>query len=244
MLLSRQYKERIIDNAVEKIRLISRVDALKRVQRNKSSSKLTFVVKFDPRMPKVNRILHQNFNVMMRDPEMKDVFKSGAQVAYKRHKNLRDILCSSSLHPLNVRPVRQQFGFKKCTDCVACKFGVNKSYFHSNASGEKFTINQRITCESRNVVYIIFCKKCNCQYVGKTINALKERINAHRYSIGTSSTPVACHFEQRGHSINDLGYFGIEIVQGDIHDLGAVEKMWIRILDVIRFGMNKYRTNK
>ena len=244
MLISRDYPTRVIDNAIERIMQITREESLQRVERRNDSGKVTFVIKFDPRLPKVSEILHKNFNVMKRDPEMRDVFEQGTQVAYKRHKNLRDTLCRATIYPISSKPSREQKGFKRCLECIACKYGESTKHFYATANGKKHHVVNRIQCSDRNVVYCIQCRKCNFQYVGKTINELKDRINKHRYSIGTSETPVARHFEQRGHSIEDLKFFGIEKVFGDIFLLGARELYWILELDVIRHGMNQNRTRK
>ena len=227
-----------------RIRNVSREDSLRRVEKKGSTGKMTFVLKFDPRLPKVSEILHKNFKVMNRDPELREVFQNGTQVAYKRHRNFRDILVRSSLYPLQLRPIRVQPGFFKCNKCVACKSGVNKKEFYSSADGTKYKINRTITCNDCNVIYVIQCRRCIAQYVGKTINQLKDRINAHRNSIGTSSTPVALHFEQWGHSPEDFSFFAIEKVIGDIFVVGRRETLWIQRLDVIRHGINKNRTRK
>ena len=49
--------------------------------------------------------------------------------------------------------------------------------------------------------------KCGVQYVGETENHLHIRINSHRSDIHTKKTekPVAAHFCQPDHSVDDLG---------------------------------------
>ena len=37
-----------------------------------------------------------------------------------------------------------------------------------------------MNCETKNVVYLISCKRCGIQYVGKTSQTLRSRINNHR----------------------------------------------------------------
>ncbi len=39
---------------------------------------------------------------------------------------------------------------------------------------------------NQNVIYCIQCKKCNMQYVGKTITSFKKRATAHRLSVNNA----------------------------------------------------------
>ena len=64
---------------------------------------------------------------------------------------------------------------------------------------------------------MISCKKCRVQYVGETENALHVRMNGHRSNIHTKKTnkPVAAHFCQSDHSVEDLEVRGIEKIHED-----------------------------
>ena len=70
----------------------------------------------------------------------------------------------------------------------------------------------RLTCKTRNLVYLISCKRCGLQYVGETENALHIRMNGHRSDIRTKKTekPVAAHFCQPDHSVKDLEVRGLK----------------------------------
>ena len=65
------------------------------------------------------------------------------------------------------------------------------------------------------MVYMISCNKCNMQYVGETENALHIRMNGHRSDITTKKLdkPVAAHFNQPDHSLEDLRVMGIEKIE-------------------------------
>ena len=40
-----------------------------------------------------------------------------------------------------------------------------------------------ITCDTKNLIYIIQCNRCNLQYIGETKRRLKDRFNEHRRTI-------------------------------------------------------------
>ena len=60
--------------------------------------------------------------------------------------------------------------------------------------------------------YLIQFSKCGLQYIGETENRLHIKMNGHRSDINTRKTekPVAAHFNQPDHSLDDLQVMGIE----------------------------------
>ena len=78
-------------------------------------------------------------------------------------------------------------------------------------------INDNLNCKSKNLIYLIECKKCTKQYIGETKRQLHERFGEHRRSIQnhhqlTKPTPVSAHFNQPGHSINHLLLTPLELI--------------------------------
>ena len=62
-------------------------------------------------------------------------------------------------------------------------------------------------CDSSNIVYLLMCNKCNYgNYVGETSTKFRLRMNNHKKSIRDNhkGLPIAVHFNQADHSINDL----------------------------------------
>ena len=77
--------------------------------------------------------------------------------------------------------------------------------------------NLNLNCKSKNLIYLIECKKCTKQYIGETKRQLHERFGEHRRSIQnhhqlTKPTPVSAHFNQPGHSINHLLLTPLELI--------------------------------
>ncbi|MEE4247463.1 MAG: hypothetical protein V2I33_18800, partial [Kangiellaceae bacterium] len=95
------------------------------------------------------------------------------------------------------------FGFQICISenqhlCSLCsEFGS----FGQICPGSPYTkltyrISQKVTCQSRDAVYAILCRSCNCRcvYVGETGRAISTRIGEHLSDIrGSEDTPVARH---------------------------------------------------
>ncbi|XP_071807548.1 uncharacterized protein [Asterias amurensis] len=102
-------------------------------------------------------------------------------------------------------------GMFKCKqdNCIFCEKHVikNSTSFTCTKTGTKYDILSRITCTTKNVIYLITCKKCNIQYVGKTKQLFKGRMSGHRSTVNT--TAIAAHFSSE-HSIEDMVVQGIE----------------------------------
>ena len=68
-----------------------------------------------------------------------------------------------------------------------------------------YPIIEKLTCNSRNIIYIIECTKCNEYYLGETSQTLKQRLTAHLSDIRNElDKPVAEHFNDI--SFSEWGY--------------------------------------
>ena len=115
-------------------------------------------------------------------PRLKRCFKKPSIVAYRRSKNLRDLLIRAKLPPKKT-PKRVLKGFKNCGElCPTCPFtppGTTKLHT-CNVTGDKFNINSPMNCKTSGVVYKITCKRClRFVYIGKTGKLVKQRFYQH-----------------------------------------------------------------
>ena len=98
-------------------------------------------------------------------------FKETTVVAYRRSPNLCDLSVRVKLNnPANTTQPNQP-GTSHCNSkhgyltCPHIEDG-RTSYTFSN-TGEMWEIKQQMTCKSKNLTYIIECKRCRKQYVGE-----------------------------------------------------------------------------
>ena len=156
---------------------------------------LPFVHTYNPRNGNINSIIHQLNNVLREDEQTKSIYESCRFINSKRQsKNLKRILCSSQFEDPN-------YSVTKCMDqrCGTCNYITEGSTY--NFSGRNFRINTNMSCDTRDVIYVITCPWCNEYYIGETSNTLRSRVRVHRQQINTPEyrqIQLSAHLETSG----------------------------------------------
>ena len=131
---------------------------------------------------------------------------------------------------------------KMCFTCIHSKETIESIHMH--ATNEMFIINQRLSCESHSVIYIIDCLKCNVQYLGSSVDKMKLRANKWRSDIlqmveNEKTEKVVSHFNATPHNISrDLRIIAVEKVLGPKDALEIKETMYIEKFDMVKNGLN------
>ena len=162
---------------------------------------------------KIGRQLGQKYREILDKSNLFDNTKF--ILAYKNHKNLGKFLINSVIKIADKTEIQKYF-CKKCNNkkCKACNHITGGSTFSSFNSNKTFNLKQNIACKSKNLIYLITCRKCKKQYVGQTSRTLAERINNHLSCIRKhKSTPISLHFNMPDHSLNDFNIQGIELIE-------------------------------
>ena len=130
----------------------------------------------------------------------------------KGGKNIKEWVCSANINTIDYSNV-VHYGCYSCgRNCIDCKYLKDKGeYYYSHVTKRRYKIRQNVNCQSRNVIYLVTCKKCKKQGVGKTIN-FKSRMANYRSCI--KNEKVSCnidkHFiEEDNHSLED---FDVQII--------------------------------
>jgi hypothetical protein len=112
--------------------------------------------------------------------------------------------------------------FKKCLkNCLTCESLITDTHFTSSVNGSEFNCTyefdghekKEISCSSVNVVYMLMCDGCGTQYVGETVQLLKDRASQHR---GTTRPGKSGNFRLRQHFSESNGRcksFKIQVIQ-------------------------------
>ncbi|XP_066302861.1 uncharacterized protein [Branchiostoma lanceolatum] len=211
----RGYEEALLDAAIARAQERPREDTLKEKRPTTPRDRTVLVTTYSPHLPPLQTIIRKYWYILQISARTKDIFKEPALFAYRRNKNIKDILVRAQVPKENknflekfVPPGSFPCGKHRCFTCIYVKMAKN---FQSHRTGKQYTIRAHINCQSKNIIYMIRCKKCGVQYVGETKQTLANRLNGHRSSIKTKKdTPVSAHFNQPDHSMEDLEVLGIE----------------------------------
>ena len=131
-------------------------------------------------------------------------------MAFRRSPNLRDLPVTAELSPdvTHSNTALPSGSFRCGKNCATCPYifhGLTNYKFFS--TGEMRSINFHITCETKNLIYMIQCNRCHLQFIGETKRRLKDRFNEHRRTLDNANTKskpttVAEHFLSSPHKIS------------------------------------------
>ena len=94
-LLKRGYKNAEIDETFNEIQKISRKDVLKDKQKKKKRT-LVFVTKYNPGLKHLKKMLLKHWQELNKNPRCKQIFATKPIIAYKRSRNIGEIVKNRS----------------------------------------------------------------------------------------------------------------------------------------------------
>ena len=217
LLIDRDYKPSMVDAAIDQARKMDRLEALKKVSRNKNTDRVCFVLTYDSRLPAVPALVTKHWYSMIQDPYLKAVFPKPPLVSFRRQKNIRQKVIRATVPPAPSRPTRILPGMKPCGHCAQCPFIMSGKVVKASASNFQVEHTESLNCESERIIYLIECDKPACkgiQYVGKFYGMAKTRLSSHRSSINTKQLKktIGAHFNGPGHSECNLKFTILERV--------------------------------
>ena len=158
--------------------------------------------------------------ILQFNPKLKELFPRGSIIpSFRRSKNLKELLALSGFKTVNEdQTIHHNNGCLKCdrNRCDLCRnFFVESKSFLSFQTGKKYTIHSRLSCDSKNLIYLVSCKKCRLQYVGSTTTDFRIRFRNHKSAMLTKKTTceVAIHFTRIPHTLGDFPFQCIDQVQ-------------------------------
>ena len=220
-------------------------------QEKKSGAKTDrtpFVTSFNPALPKISSVVNKYTALLQSTANCKKAFPNPPVIAYRRNASLRDLLVHSTLPHENLSG-QQPAGIKKCNypSCLSCSFlWEGQTNYTLITTNEARKITHSISCQSKNLIYLIECKRCHLQYIGETKRQLSERFGEHWRSILnrqqlTTTTPVSLHFNQAGHSTNDVHLIPTELIHSKRDSVRKAREAHLinKAKTLHPFGLNK-----
>lgn len=139
-------------------------------------------------------------------------------------------------------------GKKRAIGLYNCDVMLEGDNFKSHSTGSVYKIRQSIDCRSKNVVYLVTCKRCGMQGIGSTL-CFQGRVSdyiSHILSKRDTCETVEHFIKEENHSILDFSIMGIVQLENPPKNkeklkyrLREFEGYWQVNLNTIHpFGMN------
>ena len=269
-LLDSGYNSQKIDKQFLKVAQIHRKKLLegrqskRQTRQEETDLKINFVVSHDPTFPDIRKAINRHYHILEGDEQCARLFPKGTfRVCSRRGNwNLKEWIAPTRY----VGPKRvdeENRGNWKCGSCCKsvtgrkresgiynCDVMEEATNFRSKATKEKYKIRQNINCRSKNVIYLVECKKCGKQGVGST-GEFAPRISNYITHIENKHemTCVAQHFWEQDHSVKDLSIKGIvklvnppRTKKAKTNMLEDFECYWQARLNTFKpFGLNDFK---
>lgn len=151
------------------------------------TSSLPLITTFSPSTRHLVNEVRRNFKTHM---EGTNTLQNHTIIpAYRRNRNLRDILIKAKITPLTHKTFRMGQYFK------------HKHWFRNNKTQEIFQTLAKGDIRTKNCVYLIYCSVCPLLYVGETGNTIATRFSQHKHNIlkgKNTDTILVQHFMVHG----------------------------------------------
>ena len=163
----RGYPTQLVRSAINKAFSRNRDDLLqpkKPISTQKSI--IPFITSNNPLNPPIRKILSKYTCIQETSEDLKSVLDNKIMVVNKRATNIKQMLVRADITPQDINKGSSPCG----KPCIICPFMAKTEQITSWKTKEQFRIKGRFNCKTKNVIYIISCKKCGLQYVGQSGN--------------------------------------------------------------------------
>ena len=158
----RGYPENMVTEQLARVKYRNREDLLRTNDCVSKKTVIPLVVTYHPHVNALNKIIRRNLKHLHAYQLVRSVFTPATFMSFRTACNLRIHLVRSKLYPL-----KQTTGFYKC-NTPRCQVGkhVKECYeVSSHVAKETFKINHCFECNSKCLIYLMFCKVCEKQVV-------------------------------------------------------------------------------
>ena len=146
----RGYKQKESEDIIIKVHSVERKQLLQpKPKINNGVSPI--IITYRKNLPNIKAALSNNWDILKINNDISNLFQQQPNIAFRRYKNLRQILCNHRIH--NNKIIKKKYVIGKCRPCLSrrdslcCKLMVNTSIFierpeHNTISNTNWTASQ------------------------------------------------------------------------------------------------------
>ena len=223
------YKKDGVLSEMQKSLLLTQEESLRTRERH-TTTRIPLVTTYNPHTSYIAEMANRNWHFLQSKERLARIFKEQPLIAYRRPKSLRDVLVSTKLRGKTTNDQTTTLG--SCGPCnkpkCSCCGLINRTatFTGTRQDGKVFDIFHTVDCQSTFVIYIIECRICRLQHVGKSETAFNLRLNNHRNHTkrGVSSCELTEHFLHNSRSHNFDNDVTITIIEQIKRSDKAIER--------------------
>ena len=235
--VQQKYPKHIVEKQRKKVLNIPRKDILHKETSKEKNERMVFPIMYHPTNMSICKTIKRNYAMLENDEEVSHIFSDGKpMIAFRRDRNLRDILVHSRLQTQNISVGTAKCGRPRCLTCDH----ISPDVLVVGPKGS-FKAKQSFSCTSTGLVYAIECQRCGYLYVGETGRRLADRFREHRRNVvnKNSENEVALHFNMEGHEgVKDMKVMGLKFETELISRKLQEQKIIAKLGCVLGGGMN------
>ena len=159
-LKDRGYEESLVNEQIDRVRRLDRATLLansgNRTNDQGRGERVPLVATYHPALNSLGKVARRLHPMLTNSEEHRKVFPEPPLIAFRRCKNLKDILVRARLSNEG-NGGNDKKGCSRCgkSRCQVCNVMSNSEHFHSNIDSREYRINYSFNCDSSNVVYLL-----------------------------------------------------------------------------------------
>ena len=244
-LIARNCSPSLVAKQFQKVSQISRDNARKPSSKVLGTGSDKFVTSYSPILSNINSLINKYLPILHADLDLKEIFpRKSIATVYRRQTNLKEMLAPSS-YPKSV--YSQVNIITPCDSYDICKhYLVAERKFTSKITGKTYFIKGDLSCNSKNVLYLITCDNCKDEYIVSAVD-FKPRFRVHKSDMKTKNVHrgTSRHFNGKGLCSTSLfGCVKVQIIEqvysedpSNLEEVLSIEKDTGKV-NYVTHGMN------
>ena len=148
---------------------------------------MKFINEGEQSLPNIYNIWRKTKRLLKNNEELKYICKNGVkdfQIVYRKgSKNSKEWLTNTNINTIDSSNIVSYVCYHCGMNCISCKYLKEKDEcFYIYVTKRPYKIRQNVNCQSKNVIYLVTCKKCKKHGVRETIG-FKSRMANYRSCI-------------------------------------------------------------
>ena len=208
-LKERGYNVELIKESFEKVETLDRKSLYSIKENQPLKQCLPLVIDYNPSLPPLSKIINKHKYILSLDNKLEKIINpENIFVSYRSNKTIKEILISNKLKSVeNTRDV--ETGCFKCDKCYLCKWYLKETKtctsYHTN---QVFHIKNKVTCNSKYVVYLIDCDLHKKSYIRYTTTNMTMRFSNNKSHVKSKkcTCEIVSHLIKEIHDLDFSNY--------------------------------------